>query len=118
MTVRKRPVPSDAINREGLPSGAPPKGRSAPKKPLTRKEIEEQMKKAGQKAYAKGGYAKRAAPAQRRPPLRGGAPMPNSKTPLPMTPDMAGGDDLTRVFKKGGSIDGCARKGKTKGKMV
>jgi hypothetical protein len=71
MTVRKLPVPPDAINREGLPSGAPPKGKSAPKKPLTRKEIEEQMKKAGQKAYA-----------------------------------------------KGGSIDGCARKGKTKGKMV
>ena len=36
----------------------------------------------------------------------------------PMGPYKKGGKVKTKKYAKGGSIDGCARKGKTKGRMV
>jgi hypothetical protein len=72
--MKDKKLPIDAINREGLPKRGPPAGKSAPKRPLTRDEINAQMKKAGQKGFAKGGAISRG--------------------------------------------DGCARKGKTKGRMI
>ena len=65
-------MPSDLINPEARPRTPPPRGNPAPKRRMTREEIDEQMKKAGKKPKA---------------------------------------------YAKGGSIDGCAVKGKTKGRM-
>jgi hypothetical protein len=54
--------PSDLVNFGALPDTAPPKGKNAPKKGMTREQSAAQMRRAGQKpkAYAKGGSVTRA----------------------------------------------------------
>ena len=60
MKPMKDKKPSDLVNFDALPDTAPPKGKAAPKKGMTREQSEAQMKKAGQKpkAYAKGGMVR------------------------------------------------------------
>jgi hypothetical protein len=90
MPKTRRPIPMDAINPDALEGmGPPPPGRSMPKRKMTREEIEEQMRKAGQM-----------------PPKR----MEMNKEYSGKVKRLASGGKVRG--------DGICRKGKTKGRMV
>ncbi len=82
--------PSDAINPEALRGRRPPPAKAAPKRKMTREEIDAQMKKAGQM----------------------GPVSPRKRMDMEGSgPKYAKGGSVTRA-------DGVCKKGHTKGRMV
>jgi hypothetical protein len=89
--LSRRDMPSDLVNPRALPDTPPPRGKVAPKRKMTREEIEAKMKAAGQMGPVS---------PRKRMDMQGSGPMPR--------------------MAKGGKVrgDGVCTKGKTKGRMV